>query len=204
MTRMRPSPIRARRDRLALSAAVVATLALSWASTALATDSGGVGASSGTTAGSGTATAGCTPGKKAVIDKEGRASIPCQAPARIAKAIKAANQIRNKPYVWGGGHGSWRDHGYDCSGAVSYALHAAGLLKPDRPMDSGQLAHQGGKGKGAWVTLYANSGHVYAYIAGLRWDTSAPAGPTGAKTGPSWTARSRSNSGFQVRHYSGF
>jgi hypothetical protein len=113
---------------------------------------------------------------------------PNNAPARIVAAIKAGNKICDKPYEWGGGHGKWEDNGYDCSGTVSYLLHAAGLLK--RPLDSGGLARlikkkkgkkRWKKGLGNWVTVAANGGHTYIIVAGLRMDTSG----TGGK-GPRW------------------
>ena len=97
--------------------------------------------------------------------------------------IEAANRIRHRPYRWGGGHRDWNARGYDCSGSVSYVLHAAGLL--ESPLDSTGFMRWGGGGAGSWVRIYANREHVFAVIAGLRWDTSyrttatAPA-PAGA------------------------
>ncbi len=89
--------------------------------------------------------------------------------------IAAANQINGRPYVWGGGHVSWFTHGYDCSGAVGYALHGADLLEVT--MVSGQLAAWGEAGIGRWITVYANSHHVFMVVAGLRFDTrDAPPG----------------------------
>jgi hypothetical protein len=126
----------------------------------------------------------------------GVATAPAGAPETVQVAIHAANHIRHKPYVWGGGHGSWRSRGYDCSGAVSYVLHAAGLL--DTPEDSGTLAHWGSKGKGGWITVYANGGHAYMVIAGLRFDTSGP-----GQSGPRWRGRQRSAHGYHVRHAAG-
>jgi hypothetical protein len=126
---------------------------------------------------------------------DGRALPPLAAPGAVARAIRAANRIASKPYVWGGGHGRWWDRGYDCSGAVSYALHGAGLL--GRAMDSGRLMTWGAPGPGRWITVYANAGHAYAVIAGLRWDTSG--GP-----GPRWHRRQAVASGFTVRHPIGF
>ena len=132
---------------------------------------------------------------KAKLLKNGRALPPDNAPRRVVRAIKAANKIRKTRYVWGGGHGDFKDRGYDCSGAVSYMLHGARMLKT--PMTSGSLARWGKRGKGDWISVYANSGHTYAFVAGLRWDTSG--GP-----GPRWHKDKRSNRGFAVRHYRGF
>jgi len=127
--------------------------------------------------------------------KDGKAIAPDSAPARVKRAIRYANSIRKTKYVWGGGHGSFEDRGYDCSGAVSYMLHGARMLKA--PSDSGGLMGWGSKRKGKWITVYANSGHTYAVVAGLRWDTSG--GP-----GPRWHRDGRSSAGFAVRHYKGF
>jgi len=134
------------------------------------------------------------PGKAKLL-KSGKAVPPDNAPKRVVKAIKAANEIRKTKYQWGGGHGSFNDNGYDCSGAVSYMLRGARMLKT--PMTSGSLARWGKKRKGKWITVYANAGHVYAVLAGLRWDTSG--GP-----GPRWHKDMRSRSGFKVRHYRGY
>jgi hypothetical protein len=136
------------------------------------------------------------PTGRAKLNKDGTATPPVDAPRRVVKAIEAANEIEDKPYKWGGGHGDWKDRGYDCSGAVSYALHKAGLL--DSPLDSSGLAKWGKRGKGDWITVYGNSGHAYAVIAGLRWDTSMTAGD-----GPGWSKEMRSSSGFKTRHWRG-
>jgi hypothetical protein len=118
---------------------------------------------------------------------------PLGAPRRVVKAVAAANRITRKPYKWGGGHGRWRDRGYDCSGAVSYVLHAARLLRAAR--DSSGLMSWGRHGKGDWITVYANGGHAYMVIAGLRFDTSGR-----GEDGPRWRPESRSNRGFTKRH----
>jgi cell wall-associated NlpC family hydrolase len=128
----------------------------------------------------------------------GRAIAPVDAPAAVKRVIAAANRIRTKPYVWGGGHGRWWDGGYDCSGAVSYALHGGELI--DSPMPSGPMASWGSAGPGRWITVYANAGHAYAVIAGLRWDTS---GNTSG-TGPRWHADMASSAGFVARHPPGY
>jgi cell wall-associated NlpC family hydrolase len=112
---------------------------------------------------------------------DGRAIAPAGAPTVVKRVIAAANQIRRRPYVWGGGHRSWLSRGYDCSGAVSYALHGAGLL--DVTMVSGQLADWGEPGPGKWITVYANAQHVFMVVAGLRFDTR---GDLPGISGPRW------------------
>lgn len=111
----------------------------------------------------------------------GVAVAPPRAPIAVRQAIAAANQIRGRPYVWGGGHASFLSRGYDCSGAVGYVLHAAGLL--DQTMVSGQLAYWGESGLGRWITVYANDVHAFMVIAGLRFDTRDD--PPGVN-GPRW------------------
>ena len=119
---------------------------------------------------------------------------PPGAPEPVKRAISAANEIVGRPYVWGGGHASWYSRGYDCSGAVSYALGGAGLL--DAPLTSGGLANWGAPGPGRWITIYANAGHTYMVVAGLRWDT------VGAQrgSGPRWHADLPYPEGYEVRH----
>jgi hypothetical protein len=107
--------------------------------------------------------------------------------------IEAGNVIARSPYIWGGGHGKWIDKGYDCSGSVSFVLAAAGYL--DGPLDSGHLANWGEPGPGRWVTIYANAGHVFMEVAGIRFDTSGQ-----AVTGSRWQNTGRSTAGFAVRH----
>jgi hypothetical protein len=124
---------------------------------------------------------------------------PKAAPARVKQAIEYANRIRNKPYIFGGGHARWWDRGYDCSGSVSYALRGGKFLSS--PMPSGPLMNWGLNGSGRWITVYANPGHTYAVIAGYRWDTS---GNTDGRTGPSWHEDVRGGSGFVARHPAGF
>jgi hypothetical protein len=121
---------------------------------------------------------------------------PAGAPPEVVAAIEAANRITRKPYKWGGGHGRWRDRGYDCSGAVSYVLHAADLL--DTARDSSGLMSFGGRGRGEWITVYAHGGHAYMEIAGLRFDTSGR-----GERGPRWRLESRSARGFAKRHPAG-
>lgn len=122
---------------------------------------------------------------------------PFNAPEAIQGAISAANQINDQPYRWGGGHAGWRSRGYDCSGAVSYALAGGGLI--DRPRTSGELMHWGKPGRGRWLTIYANSGHVYAVIAGLRWDTVGLA----RGSGPRWHPADFYPDGYVARHIPG-
>ena len=121
-------------------------------------------------------------------------------PGRIRRAIAAASRIAHKPYVYGGGHGSWNASGYDCSGSVSYVLHGAGLL--NSPLTSGGFTSYGSPGRGRWITIYANSGHVFMTIrtAGgvRRYDTS------GMDDGTRWDRRARSSGGYIVRHPTGF
>jgi membrane-bound lytic murein transglycosylase B len=138
-----------------------------------------------------------TPGPSAVLDN-GFASAPQNAPPAVKAAISAANSIATLPYVWGGGHGSWYSSGYDCSGAVSFALYGAGLL--DRPLTSGDLESYGEPGPGRWITIYASPTHTYAEIAGLRWDTVGDA----QGTGPRWHTEPPYPEGFVVRHPAGY
>ncbi len=128
----------------------------------------------------------------------GRAVPPQQAPAAVKAAIAAANRIAHKPYVWGGGHARWWSRGYDCSGAVGYALHGAGQL--DATMVSGQMELWGIGGAGRWITVYANHRHVYMVIAGLRFDTRDD--PPGV-TGPRWHMDMVDPSRFVARHPAG-
>jgi cell wall-associated NlpC family hydrolase len=121
---------------------------------------------------------------------------PLEAPEEVKQIIEAGNIIARTPYLWGGGHGKWLDSGYDCSGSVSFALAAAGLL--NGPMASGPLMSWGQPGPGKWVTIYANNGHVYMYVAGVRFDTS-----NSRVTGSRWSNTVRSNAGFVARHPAG-
>ena len=141
------------------------------------------------------------PSARARISSDGRTAIaPNSAPPQVKRAIAAANKLTRKPYRYGGGHGKWNDSGYDCSGSVSYALHGGGLLK--QPLDSSSFMSWGRAGRGRWITIYANSGHAYTVIAGLRFDTSSAG--SGGGSGPRWRSRGRSSSGYVVRHPSGF
>jgi len=138
------------------------------------------------------------PGGQTAKLVDGLAVAPANAPVAVKSAIEAANRIVGRPYTWGGGHGSFEDSGYDCSGAVSYALHGGGFLSS--PLDSTGLTTWGSPGAGSWITVYANSGHAYAVIAGLRFDTSGTVGGSG----PSWSTEMRASAGFVARHPDGY
>jgi hypothetical protein len=146
------------------------------------------------------------PAAKAKI-VNGFAIPPKSAPRRVKQAIEAANEIVGKPYRYGGGHASVKDRGYDCSGSVSYALIGANLLKS--PLDSGSFMSWARKGKGKWISVYANGGHAYAVIAGLRLDTGSR-DPNGERygqapgTGPRWNKTMRDPSSYRVRHPGSF
>jgi hypothetical protein len=133
---------------------------------------------------------------RATLLPSGRALAPPSAPAAVKAMIDAANRISHRPYVWGGGHRDWSSRGYDCSGSVSYVMHAAGLL--ESPLDSTGFMRWGGGGAGSWVRIYANREHVFAVIAGLRWDTSMT--DDGDRSGPGWSEYMRSGGGFRLRH----
>jgi hypothetical protein len=141
----------------------------------------------------------CTPTAKARLLPNGQLIPPASAPAKVKLVIAAANKIRTKPYIWGGGHAQWWDAGYDCSGSVSFALHGGKFLTS--PLPSGPLETWGEEGEGSWISVYANSGHAYMTVAGFRFDT---AGDEGAETGPRWHAEMRDNVGYIVRHPTGY
>jgi cell wall-associated NlpC family hydrolase len=128
----------------------------------------------------------------------GIALAPPNAPESVQGAINAANTIVGRPYVWGGGHGSWYSHGYDCSGAVSFALFGGGLIP--RPLTSSDLMRWGSPGPGRWITVYANPGHTFVEIAGLRFDTVG----NERGTGPRWHLAIASPEGYVARHPAGF
>jgi cell wall-associated NlpC family hydrolase len=123
---------------------------------------------------------------------------PPDAPQAVKDVVNNANMIVGRPYVWGGGHASFYSQGYDCSGSVSFALFGGGLIP--RPLASGELEGWGAPGPGKWITVYANAGHTFAEIAGLRWDTVGDE----QGTGPRWHLASASADGFVVRHPPGF
>jgi hypothetical protein len=124
----------------------------------------------------------------------GVALAPPDAPEPVQGAINAANTIVGRPYVWGGGHASFYDDSYDCSGAVSFALFGGGLIP--RPLASGDLMHWGAPGPGKWITVYANPGHTFVEIAGLRFDTVGDE----QGTGPRWHLATADTGGFVARH----
>jgi peptidoglycan hydrolase CwlO-like protein len=137
-----------------------------------------------------------TAGESAEFISESQASVPSAAPAAIAAAIEAANSIATTPYIWGGGHGSFESSGYDCSGAVSFALHGGGFL--ESPLDSTGLETWGEPGPGKWITVYGNAEHAWMIIAGLAFDTVG--GP-----GPRWhSSPVDSPEGFVARHPPGY
>ncbi len=124
----------------------------------------------------------------------GIALAPPDAPEQVQQVINAANTIVGRPYVWGGGHASFYSYGYDCSGSVSFALFGGGLIP--EPLTSGSLEGWGEPGPGKWITVYANAGHTFMEVAGLRWDTVGDA----RGTGPRWHLEPTSTAGFVARH----
>ncbi len=175
---------------LAFAVAVVATALIAPGMASARCNGGGVSSSEVDT---------CAPTAKARLLEDGSLVPPKSAPPRVKAVIAAANKIRTKPYVFGGGHARWWDRGYDCSGAVSFALHGGKFL--ESPLPSGPMAKWGEEGEGSWITVFTNPGHAYAVIAGWRWDTS---GSTNGETGPRWREESRSSAGFIARHPAGY
>ena len=136
------------------------------------------------------------PGSTAVLG-DGYAIAPPAAPADVQIAVAAANRIAGLPYIYGAGHSVDFDTAYDCSGAASFVLKAAGLL--DSPIPAQSFRHYGADGPGSWITIYASHGHVFLVIAGLRYDTAW----NGGRRGPRWTTRSRPTDGCVLRHPEG-
>jgi len=136
-------------------------------------------------------------GKTAYLDANGKAHAPSKAPRKVKKMIEAANSISHLPYKYGGGHRSFSDSGYDCSGTTSFVLNAGGVL--NKPLISKNFLEYGEKGYGKWVNIFAKDGHVFLEIAGLRFDT----GGTWNSTGPRWKPQSRGLKNFVVRHPKG-
>ena len=153
-------------------------------------NAGAVGGGIGTGDSSGSQT---TSGDRARL-RDGVAIAPRSAPRRVKRAIAAGNEIAGKPYKYGGGHSRWKDSGYDCSGAVSYVLGRPGARLVDAPMPSGSYTSWGTRGRGKWITVYANGGHMYVMIAGLRFESH------GEGDGPSWSRENADPSGYKVRH----
>jgi hypothetical protein len=150
------------------------------------------------------------PGDVAVLQEDGIAAAPANAPEQVKQAIWAANTLQELPYRYGGGHNLKFDvsKGADCSGTVSFALKAAGVL--ETPLDSGRFMKWGERGKGDWITVYTNPGHAYVEIAGLRLDTSVGTGTYALRSkgiaasaferGPRWRPWKRPARGFKKRH----
>jgi peptidoglycan hydrolase-like protein with peptidoglycan-binding domain len=138
-------------------------------------------------------------GRSVVLKRRGQraAHRSSGVPAALQRVIRAGDRIAGMPYKYGGGHGTWNDTGYDCSGSVSYALHGGGLLSS--PLTSGDFMTWGAAGKGRWITIYASPGHVYMVVNGRRFDTSGR-----DVSGSRWQSDSRSASGYVVRHPVGF
>ena len=135
-------------------------------------------------------------GPRARVLPDGTAVAPDDAPEPVKKVIQAANAIAKFPYKWGGGHGAWRDDGYDCSGSVSFALAGAELLRS--PLASGGFADWGVEGPGEWITIYTNPGHMFMVVAGLRFDTSGR-----GRAGTRWQEGVRPTGSYVVRHQPG-
>jgi hypothetical protein len=170
-----------------------------------AAQTGGTGApgTTTTTTDPTTTTAPVGPPGRATLLPDGTAQAPADAPPAIQAAIAAGNAIHTYPYRWGGGHRSFLDTGYDCSGAVSYVLHAAGFLAS--PMPSGPLASSWGvPGKGRWITVYANASHAYMVVAGLRFDTSAVGERLNQGSGPRWRSTKRKARGYTAKYEPGY
>lgn len=136
------------------------------------------------------------PGRTAVV-QNGIAYAPPAAPPVVKAAVAAGNRIAGLPYKYGGGHAREMDYGYDCSGAASYVLRTAGLLRGSMPSTGFRRYGEGGEGD--WISVYARRDHVFMVIAGLRFDT----GWTGEPRGPRWTTKGRPASGSVVRHPTG-
>jgi hypothetical protein len=137
---------------------------------------------------------------------DGRVIAPASAPRRVKRVIEAANRLVEKPYIYGGGHkpfSSRLDRGYDCSGAVSYALYGGRFLRS--PLPSGDLMDWAEEGPGAWITVYAHGGHAYIVVAGLRFDTSMrDSDAPGPSSGPRWSRTLRESNAFVARHPLGY
>jgi hypothetical protein len=197
---MRDTP---RLRRLALAGTT--TLCVLAMAVPAAAQTGGSGPPGGTTTTTTTTTtpAPVGPPGKAKIRKDGSAVAPADAPPAVQQAIAAANAIHTYPYRWGGGHRTFNDTGYDCSGAISYVLHAAGMLSS--PLTSGGFASSWGTpGKGRWITVYANAGHMYAVIAGRRFDTSSGGDRWNQGSGPRWRKKKRKPVGYTAKYFPGY
>ncbi|HSI81468.1 MAG TPA: hypothetical protein VK919_12550 [Solirubrobacterales bacterium] len=175
----------------AVIAAALSALCLALAPSPAAAQTGGVSADGGGTDGGGGGKT--VPGRKAKL-RNGLAIPPEEAPARVKKVIRAANEIaKGKDYCYGGGHARFESRCYDCSGAASYALKGGNFVSS--PMPSSGYFRWGKRGKGKWITVFTHSGHMYLKVAGLRFDTSMVPGK-----GPGWSDQMRSARGFKKRH----
>jgi hypothetical protein len=190
------APLGATRFRSVRLAGLLFVISLVCAVPAMA-QTGGTGSPGSTT----TATTPTAPSGTAQLQSDGTAIPPANAPKQVRKAIAAANKIHTRPYIWGGGHRSFKSKGYDCSGAVSYVLHAAGILRS--PMASGPLMRWGSAGLGSWITVYANASHAWMTVAGLRFDTSSAGESLNQGSGPRWRGNMRSGTGYTARFYPG-
>jgi hypothetical protein len=197
---LRAQPSGRTKAQIALLAVLAALMSLAVSGVATASSSGGfVMPPSLPKDSDSTAPPVWTPGAGGVaqLSSDGRtAAPPASAPEPVKQAVYAANRITRTPYRWGGGHRAFASRAYDCSGAVSYALHGGGLL--ETPLDSRSLMRWGETGPGAWITVYTNPRHAYVVIAGLRFDTSGP-----GERGPRWRNGGRANTGFRARHVPG-
>jgi hypothetical protein len=194
-------PVRIERPPGTGSAGVLGQTVTGPASSPTTTQPAGATCSSGTSSG-----VPLTPGGQARLMSNGLAAAPANAPAAVKGIIAAGNQIVGKPYLYGGGHGiplSQVAPSYDCSSSVEHLLWGGGLLPASYDAASGTLESFGQPGVGRWVTLYATSGHVFMYVAGLRWDTWNAAGPGDGTTGIGWHPLIRSSAGFVARHPAG-
>jgi cell wall-associated NlpC family hydrolase len=196
---MRSTPSSKRR----LAVAGVTAICVLAAAVPAAAQTGGTGSPGSTTTSTTTPTTPLAPPGRAKLRRDGTAVAPADAPANIQAAIAAGNAIHTYPYHWGGGHRSFTDTGYDCSGAVSYVLHAAGLLAS--PMTSGGFASSwGAPGKGRWITVYGNASHVYMVVAGLRYDTSSGGDRWNQGSGPRWRKKKRAPGGYTAKYAPGY
>lgn len=128
------------------------------------------------------------------VGGRGTIPIPTNVPETVQRVIAGGNAIADFPYIWGGGHASFIANGYDCSGSVSYALAAGGLLSA--PLVSGDLATWGEPGPGRWITIYANAGHTFMDVDGVWFDTAGRSGPYASR----WLVSTPPLAGYAVRH----
>jgi cell wall-associated NlpC family hydrolase len=131
------------------------------------------------------------------VGGNGTIPIPSGVPEAVQRVVAGGNAIADFPYIWGGGHGSFIANGYDCSGSVSYALAAGGLLSA--PLVSGDLAIWGEPGPGRWITIYANPGHTFMDVDGMWFDTAGRSGPYASR----WLVATPPLEGYSVRHPQG-